>query len=86
MAKREKVTPVASQQYKDRLLRAVAELPDDEAAKVVEFAESLSPPQAPQAAQPLRHLGFCRGQIQIDPSFFDPLPDEIIALFEGRDE
>ena len=33
-----------------------------------------------------RPLGLAKGKVQIHPSFFDPLPDDIIAAFEGRGE
>ena len=65
-------------------MRAVEELPDDKAAEVVQFAESLGSQEPRNPAPPTRHLGFCRGQIRIDPSFFDPFPDEVLDAFEGR--
>jgi len=77
---------VASQQYKDRLMRVVDELGDDAVVKVVEFAESLGPPKPPTEEGPYRPLGLYRGQIVIDPSFYDPLPQAILDAFEGKGE
>lgn len=31
-----------------------------------------------------RPLGLARGKIELLPSFFDPLPDDILDAFEGR--
>lgn len=77
---------MASQQYKDRLMRVVDELGDDAVVKVVEFAESLGPPKPPAEEGPYRPLGLYRGQIVIDPSFYDPLPQAILDAFEGKGE
>jgi len=73
---------MASQQYKDRLLEVVEGLPDDKAAQVVTFAESLAGKDARPQRRP--RLGTLRGKIQVLPSFFDPLPDDILDAFEGR--
>ena len=32
-----------------------------------------------------RPIGLYKGQFEIGPEFFDPLPDEEIALWEGKD-
>ncbi len=36
-----------------------------------------------QSGKP-RPIGLAKGQITIPPSFFEPLPDDIQAAFEGR--
>jgi antitoxin (DNA-binding transcriptional repressor) of toxin-antitoxin stability system len=36
----------------------------------------------PAPAKKPRPLGLAKGKVQIHPSFFDPLPDDIIAAFE----
>lgn len=77
---------MASQQYMDQLLRAIEKLPDEKAAQVVDFAESLRSKAEIKSPRRVPNLGFCRGQIRIEPSFFEPLPDDIIAAFEGRNE
>ena len=40
----------------------------------------------PAPSKKPRPLGLATGKVQIHPSFFDPLPDDIIAAFEGRRE
>jgi antitoxin (DNA-binding transcriptional repressor) of toxin-antitoxin stability system len=36
------------------------------------------------AAGPKRRLGFLAGKLRLSPDFDDPLPDDILADFEGR--
>lgn len=43
----------------------------------------LKPVAAPRAHP--RPIGLAKGTISILPSFFDPLPEEILASFEGRE-
>jgi hypothetical protein len=31
-----------------------------------------------------RRIGWMRGKLQIPDSFFDPLPDDLLDLFEGK--
>jgi len=33
-----------------------------------------------------RELGFMKGQFEVTDAFFEPLPDDLLAAFEGRDE
>lgn len=42
----------------------------------------------PVAAVPSkpRPLGLAKGEFSIPPDFFDPLPDELLDLFEGKGE
>jgi prevent-host-death family protein len=40
-------------------------------------------PVSPRRTQ-RRPIGLAKGTISILPSFFEPLPDEVIAAFEGR--
>lgn len=75
---------MASQAYKERIRRAVDDLPDRKAARVAKFAESLRTRKTSRPKKPYRPLGLYRGKIRIDPTFFDPLPDDILAAFEGR--
>ena len=75
---------MASREYKDRLARAIEELPEDKAAELLDFAEFLRAQHRRQGPTNGRRLGFCRGQIRIDPSFFDPLPDDMLDAFEGK--
>lgn len=47
------------------------------------IAEVRALPSVPRKPRP---LGLAKGKVQIHPRFFDPLPDDIIATFEGRRE
>lgn len=38
----------------------------------------------PAARKKPRPLGLAKGTVRIPPSFFDPLPDELLDLFEGK--
>ena len=40
-------------------------------------------PIAPRRTKP-RELGFLRGQFEVTDAFFEPLPDDVLDLFEGR--
>ena len=39
----------------------------------------------PQAGQRKRPIGLAKGQFKVHPSFFEPLPDDIIDAFEGKE-
>ncbi len=47
----------------------------------VPVAEVRAIPQAPRKRRP---FGAAKGEIVIHDSFFDPLPDELLDLFEGK--
>ena len=38
----------------------------------------------PAARNKPRPLGLAKGTVRILPSFFDPLPDDLLDLFEGK--
>lgn len=38
----------------------------------------------PQPLQKARRLDIAKGKCRIKKSFFDPLPDELLGLFEGK--
>ncbi len=40
-------------------------------------------PLPPKLKQP-RPIGLAKGEFEIPESFFDPLPDDLLDLFEGR--
>ena len=42
----------------------------------------LRPIRRPRAKR--RPLGLARGSFQVPPSFFEPLPEELLRSFEGR--
>lgn len=74
-------------QAKTHLSRYLAQLKPGESILLCKrntpIAEIRPLPVAPQKPRP---LGLATGKVQIHPSFFDPLPDDIIAAFEGRGE
>ena len=39
----------------------------------------------PQPSKKKRPIGLARGKIELLPSFFDPLPEEELALWYGKD-
>ena len=39
----------------------------------------------PQARHQKRPIGLAKGQFKVPPSFFEPLPDDIIDAFEGKE-
>lgn len=41
-------------------------------------------PVEPEAKQPKRQFGVLKGQLSVPDSFFDPLPEEELRLWEGR--
>ena len=41
-------------------------------------------PASPQAAVSPRPIGLGKGLAEIPDSFFDPLPDDLLNLFEGK--
>lgn len=47
------------------------------------IAELRALPVAPRKPRP---IGLAEGQFKVPDSFFDPLPDDLIAAFEGRDK
>lgn len=47
----------------------------------VPVAEIRQLPPAPEGRRP---IGLAKGQLTVPPSFFEPLPDEIIEDFEGK--
>lgn len=39
----------------------------------------------PKQRKTPRQLGTAKGKVTVPPEFFDPLPEEILRTFEGRD-
>ncbi len=74
-------------QAKTHLSRYLARLKPGEVIQLckrnVPIAEIRPLPAAPHKPRP---LGLAKGEVQIHSSFFDPLPDDIVAAFEGRGE
>lgn len=64
-----------------RLVDAAANGEEIVIAKAGKPAARLLPLEAPPAS---RHFGALKGKIRIADDFGAPLPDEILATFEGR--
>lgn len=39
-----------------------------------------------EKSKPVRRFGLLKGKIKIAPGFDDPLPDDVLAAFEGRED
>ena len=39
----------------------------------------------PRATTEPRPIGLAKGMIEVPPAFFEPLPDDLLAAFEGDD-
>jgi len=72
---------------KTHLSRYLAQLKPGETIQICKrntpIAEVRALPATPLEPRP---IGLAKGQFEVPDSFFDPLPDDIIAAFEGRDE
>jgi prevent-host-death family protein len=44
---------------------------------------SLQPQHAEQEAKPLRRIGILKGKLKVPDNFNDPLPGELLDLFDG---
>jgi len=56
------------------------------AAKLVPFEPIGEVTAFPAFKNGKRPIGLYKGQFEIGPEFFEPLPDEEIALWEGRND
>ncbi|HEX8364983.1 MAG TPA: type II toxin-antitoxin system prevent-host-death family antitoxin [Allosphingosinicella sp.] len=65
-----------------RLLRHVAEGREVEITNRNRVVARIVPPAPPKKKKPL--LGALKGQVAFDDSFFDPLPDEELARWNGQ--
>ena len=72
---------------KTHLSRYLAQLKPGETIQICKrntpIAELRALPAAPRKPRP---IGLAKGKVVVHPSFFDPLPDDLIAAFEGRGE
>lgn len=72
-------------QAKTHLSRYLAKLKMGETLVICKrntpIAEVRALPLTPPKPRP---LGLAKGKVKIHRSFFDPLPDDVIAAFEGR--
>ncbi len=71
---------------KTHLSRYLAKLKPGETIQICKrntpIAELRALPARPRKPRP---IGLAKGKVVIHPGFFDPLPDDLIAAFEGRD-
>jgi prevent-host-death family protein len=79
------MTTVTIHQAKTQLSRLLAAV---EAGEEVTIARRDKPVAklVPIAPKPNRVPGLLKGKIHIGPEFFEPLPEEELALWEGRDD
>jgi prevent-host-death family protein len=70
----------AAKTHLSRLIEEVGEGEEIVIAKAGRPVARLVPIEKPAR----RKLGLLKGKLMIPPSFDDPLPDDVIASFEGR--
>jgi hypothetical protein len=70
----------------DQLINEIKQIPGYKLAELYDlihyFRLGLASEQQETHAQ--RPVGLAKGQFQVPASFFDPLPDEILEGFEGK--
>jgi hypothetical protein len=70
----------------DQLINEIKKIPDNKLAELYDlvhyFRLGLASEQEATLAQ--RPIGLAKGQFRVPASFFDPLPDEILEGFEGK--
>ena len=77
---------VNMRQAKTHLSRFLARLKAGETLIICKRNTPIAEVRAlPQAAQEKRPIGLAKGQFRVPPSFFEPLPDDIIDAFEGKE-
>ncbi len=70
---------------KTHLSRYVAELKPGETLVLCNRNEPVAEIRAIQHKKKMkRRIGAAKGQIHIPPSFFDPLPDDMLKAFNGE--
>lgn len=73
-------------QAKTHLSRYLARLKAGETLVICKRNTPIAEVRAlPQPARGKRPIGLAKGKVEVPPSFFEPLPDEIIAAFEGKE-
>ena len=71
---------------KTHLSRHLARLKAGETLIICKRNTPIAEVRALPAPSKPRPIGLAKGMVQIHSGFFDPLPDDIIAAFEGRGE
>lgn len=70
---------------KEQLLREIEQAPDFLVSEVLNFLRSTRAKlDQPAIAKPPRPIGLCAREFTVPDNFDDPLPAEILELFEGR--
>ena len=73
-------------QAKTHLSRYLARLKEGETLVICKRNTPIAEVRAlPQIGQRKRPIGLAKGKLKVPPSFFEPLPDDVIAAFEGEE-
>jgi antitoxin (DNA-binding transcriptional repressor) of toxin-antitoxin stability system len=70
-----------------RLPQYLEEVARGETIEVIQNEQTVAELRAtPRAVQTPRPIGLARGTFQVPPSFFEPLPDDVLDAFSGETE
>lgn len=71
----------------EQIIAEIKQIPDDKLAEIYDlvhyFRLGLSQERVATTAR-LRPVGLAKDQLKIPPTFFDPLPDDLLDAFEGK--
>jgi hypothetical protein len=72
----------------EQLIEEIKQIPSDKLEELYDlmhyFRLGLTHERQAQAPVTRRPIGLAKGTFQVPPSFFEPLPDEILDAFEGE--
>lgn len=72
----------------EQLIEEIKQIPSDKLEELYDLVHyfRLGLAHEKQAQSPItrRPIGLAKGTFQVPPSFFEPLPDEILDAFEGE--
>ncbi|MEI9965623.1 MAG: type II toxin-antitoxin system prevent-host-death family antitoxin [Caulobacteraceae bacterium] len=74
-------------QAKTNLSKLIAQVEAGEEVVIARGSKpvvKLMPVETTEVAKPIRRAGMWKGLIHLDDSFFDPLPDDELALWNGE--
>ena len=74
------------QEAKDQLARLLAAAEAGEEVVIARDGKAVARLVPLPEERPKRRPGSMKGKIHVDDSFFDPLPEEELRLWEGRDD
>ncbi|MBS3963342.1 MAG: hypothetical protein KGZ80_02395 [Methylomonas sp.] len=70
----------------EQIIAEIKQIPDDKLAEIYDlihyFRLGLSCERV--TSSQLRPIGLVKHQLEIPPAFYDPLPDDVMAGFEGK--